>query len=78
MAQVEMRTCEQTIDAGAIERGSEFVKAVTIGFSVKDSLSLLRLDNIFLKSFDITGLLAFPGPCARTLLLCLCAVASQT
>ena len=54
-----MRTCEQTIDAGAIERASEFVKAVVIGFSVKDSLSLLRLDNIFLKSFDITGLSAF-------------------
>ena len=72
-----MRTCEQTIDAGAIERGSEFVKAVTIGFSVKDSLSLLRLDNIFLKSFDITGLSAHPGPLLARL-LGLCAAASQT
>lgn len=56
-----MRTCEMTLDAGAIERGSEFVKAVVTGFSVKDSLSLLRLENIFLKSFDITDVKPLKG-----------------
>jgi len=51
--QVEMKTCSETTDIGALQKGADFVKAFALGFDVKDALTLIRLDSLFLDSFEV-------------------------
>merc|ERR1719378_1669807 len=48
---VEIRTCKETTDTGAIQKAEDFVKALT----------LLRLDDLFLESFEINDVKPLKG-----------------
>eukprot|EP01027_Heterolobosea_sp_BB2_P022395 GEZU01032968.1.p1 GENE.GEZU01032968.1~~GEZU01032968.1.p1 ORF type:complete len:237 (+),score=73.87 GEZU01032968.1:64-774(+) len=50
---VEIRTCKQTEDATAIQKAADFVDAFCIGFEIKDSIALIRLDDLYIDSFEI-------------------------
>lgn len=50
---VEIRTCDETVQANALQKAADFVKAFLLGFEVKDALALLRLDDIYVDSFQI-------------------------
>ena len=50
---IEIRTCKETLSPVAIQRAEEFIQAVVLGFSVEDALAILRLDTIYINSFDI-------------------------
>ncbi|KAI5186749.1 RNA-binding protein PNO1 [Nematocida homosporus] len=50
---IDIRTCSKTTTAVAIQRAEEFIKAVVLGFSVEDALSILRMDTIYVDGFDI-------------------------
>lgn len=43
---VELRTCVDTEDIGALAKAAEFVRAFVLGFEVNDALALLRLDDL--------------------------------
>lgn len=58
---VELQTCKQTSDIGALQRGADFVKAFVLGFSVEDGLALVRLDELFLESFQISDVKPLKG-----------------
>ncbi|KAJ3207037.1 pre-rRNA-processing protein pno1 [Dinochytrium kinnereticum] len=49
---VELRTCEETEDTGAVQKGADFVKAFTLGFEIADAIALLRLDDLYLDTFE--------------------------
>ena len=51
--QVEIQTSEFTEDIGALQRAADFVKAFLLGFEVKDALALLRMDELYVDSFDV-------------------------
>ncbi|EFY89409.1 hypothetical protein MAC_04595 [Metarhizium acridum CQMa 102] len=50
---VELRTSQNTTDSGALQKGEDFVKAFTLGFDVDDAVALLRLDDLYIETFEI-------------------------
>lgn len=50
---VEMKTSEYTQDPGALQKSADFVHAFALGFEVQDAIALLRLDDLFIDTFEI-------------------------
>ena len=58
---VELRTSKQTTDNGALQKGEDFVKAFTLGFDVRDAVALLRLDDLYIETFEIKDVKTLQG-----------------
>ncbi|KAI8904063.1 hypothetical protein EDD86DRAFT_213835 [Gorgonomyces haynaldii] len=58
---VELRTCAETQDIGAVQKGADFVKAYCLGFEVDDALALLRLEDLYIESFEIKDVKTLQG-----------------
>jgi len=58
---VEMKTSPHTIDVGALQKGADFVSAFTMGFEVQDAVALLRLDDLYVESFQVTDVKLLRG-----------------
>ncbi|XP_063957906.1 RNA-binding protein PNO1 [Lytechinus pictus] len=58
---VELRSSEQTQEISSLQKGHDFVRAFLCGFEVEDALALLRLDDLFLESFEVTDVKPLKG-----------------
>jgi RNA-binding protein PNO1 len=58
---VELKVSAQTKDPLHLNRAAEFLKAFMIGFSIKDAVALLRLDDLFIESFEIKDVKPLKG-----------------
>ena len=58
---VELQTCKETVELSALQKAEDFVKSFILGFSVEDALALVRLDELFLESFDVTDVKNLKG-----------------
>jgi RNA-binding protein PNO1 len=58
---VELRTSRFTTDSGALQKGEDFIKAFTLGFDVDDAIALLRLDDLFIETFEIKDVKTLQG-----------------
>ncbi|KAL6449688.1 LOW QUALITY PROTEIN: PNO1 Pre-rRNA-processing protein PNO1 [Candida maltosa Xu316] len=56
-----MRTNKHTTDVGALQKGADFVKAFTLGFDVDDAIALLRLDDLYIETFEIKDVKTLTG-----------------
>lgn len=63
---VELRNSRFTSDPGALQKGEDFLRALTLGFDVDDAIALLRLDDlyVFLPS-SLRSEMCFYLPSAR-------------
>ncbi|EMC91488.1 hypothetical protein BAUCODRAFT_330162 [Baudoinia panamericana UAMH 10762] len=50
---VELRTSSHTTDPGAIQKGADFIQAFCLGFDLDDAIALLRLDDLYIQSFEV-------------------------
>jgi len=50
---VEIRTCDKTQDISAMQKSEEFLKAFMCGFDLQDSIAMLRLEDLYLETFEI-------------------------
>lgn len=58
---VELRTSKATTDSGALQKGEDFVKAFTLGFDLDDAIALLRLDDLFIETFEVKDVKTLQG-----------------
>lgn len=58
---VEIRTSKHTKEIGALQKGADFVKSYALGFDVNDAIALLRLDDLYLDSFEIKDVKTLHG-----------------
>ena len=58
---VELKTCERTVDSGAIQKGQDFVLAFLMGFEIQDAVALLRLEDLYIESFLVTDVKILAG-----------------
>lgn len=58
---VEIKTSKHTIDTGALQKGADFVSCFMLGFEVQDAVALLRLDDLYLESFQVTDVKMLHG-----------------
>jgi RNA-binding protein PNO1 len=50
---VEIRSCEKTEDVSAVHKSQEFLKAFMCGFDLQDSIAMLRLEDLYLETFEV-------------------------
>ena len=58
---VELKTSKYTEDLGAIQKGHDFVRAFALGFEVEDAIALLRLDDLYIDTFEIKDVKTLHG-----------------
>lgn len=50
---VKIRPSPETTDIANLQKATEFVKAFVCGFEIEDALALLRLDDLFIETFEM-------------------------
>lgn len=58
---VELRTNKSTEDESALQKGADFIKAFTLGFDVEDAIALLRLDDLYIETFEVKDVKTLTG-----------------
>eukprot|EP01080_Neovahlkampfia_damariscottae_P005759 gene5759-9580_t len=58
---VELKTSEYTTQENAIQKATDFINAFLLGFEISDAVALLRLDDIFVESFEIKDVKTLEG-----------------
>uniref|UniRef100_A0A1B0BXZ7 K Homology domain-containing protein n=1 Tax=Glossina palpalis gambiensis TaxID=67801 RepID=A0A1B0BXZ7_9MUSC len=61
LRQVEIRSSSETPDLSNLQKGVDFVKAFLCGFDADDALALLRLDDLFIETFEIKDVKTLRG-----------------
>jgi RNA-binding protein PNO1 len=50
---IELRNSDNTEDIGALQKAADYFKAFMLGFDQPDAVALLRLDDLFIESFEV-------------------------
>ncbi|KAG4301001.1 hypothetical protein PCANB_002750 [Pneumocystis canis] len=58
---VDLRTSIYTERLESLQKGSDFIKAFAMGFDVNDAIAMIRLDDIYLDTFEIKDVKTLEG-----------------
>jgi len=58
---VELRNSKYTKDTGALQKGADFIRAFSLGFDVDDAIALLRLDDLYIETFEVKDVRTLHG-----------------
>jgi len=58
---VELKTSEHTKDPGAIQKAADFIQVYMLGFEVQDAVALLRLDDLYVDTFEVKDVKTLQG-----------------
>lgn len=58
---VELRTSQYTSATDALQKGEDFLRAFTLGFDIDDAIALLRLDDLYIETFEIKDVKTLQG-----------------
>lgn len=58
---VELKSSKHTEDVGVLQKASDFVKAYALGFDADDALAILRLDDLYIDSFEMKDVKTLHG-----------------
>lgn len=58
---IEIKTGPNTEETGAVQRAADYCKAFILGFPIRDAIALLRLDDLYIDSFEIKDVKTLQG-----------------
>mmetsp|Transcript_80239 Transcript_80239/g.249040 ORF Transcript_80239/g.249040 Transcript_80239/m.249040 type:complete len:263 (-) Transcript_80239:249-1037(-) len=58
---IEIRNSESTEDVGFLQKAADYFRAFMLGFDQPDAVALLRLDDLFIESFEIKDVKRLQG-----------------
>ena len=58
---VELKSSRYTVEQGMLQKGADFVKAFALGFEADDAIALLRMDDLFIDTFEIKDVKTLQG-----------------
>ncbi|KAI1631766.1 hypothetical protein F4809DRAFT_145879 [Biscogniauxia mediterranea] len=58
---VELRTSKHTTDTSALQKGADFITAFSYGFDIDDAIALLRMDELFIETFEVKDVKTLTG-----------------
>jgi len=58
---VELRTSEQTEEISSLQKATDFIQAFMLGFEVDDAIALLRMDDLYIETFQIDDVKTLHG-----------------
>uniref|UniRef100_A0A7S1FHS7 K Homology domain-containing protein n=1 Tax=Noctiluca scintillans TaxID=2966 RepID=A0A7S1FHS7_NOCSC len=58
---VEIRNSEKTEDIAALQKAADYFKAFMLGFDQTDAVALLRLEDLFIESFEVKDVKRLQG-----------------
>lgn len=58
---VEIKTSKHTDDIDTLQKAADFVRAYLLGFEVVDAIALLRVEDLFVDTFQVTDVKILKG-----------------
>ncbi|SNX85988.1 probable PNO1 protein [Melanopsichium pennsylvanicum] len=58
---VELKSSRFTSEQASLQKGADFVKAFSLGFEADDAIALLRMDDLFVDTFEIKDVKTLQG-----------------